>query len=328
VKLAAAALLASGCVVFRAPTVAQRPYWRVTGDDHYAAGCVLGHAVAEKSGREGVGVSLQLRSVRDCRVAIRGAHLAIGGHAVTVPGLPELALAGRSQTYAWLPVRYDGKGEWNADHAGAQLVLDVMIDGQPAPPWTIALHDGMDLGYARDPISADDAPGTVADLATPPAHENGDPARHELPGDPGAVENWIWGAPYIVGGRGRNGDGAGELGFEVRYEHHTLDDVNADAYGEDGQVLFSGGIATQWRNDASTFGVAYAQIGVRGWSKDAGPGEVAIGPVVSLDGRDYGAQLTMRVLVVFPIVMRYTRDGFELMAGIQIPVPYISGSSR
>ena len=137
--------LGPGCVVVRPPDLGERPRWQVIAGDHYDAGCISARAFVRKSGKQGLGIALQLRSRGDCNFAIASGRVALDGHTVDVPGLPTIDLHGRSQLYAWLPVRFDGDAAWNAGRVDATLELAIALDGVPAPAWRLALHDAMEV---------------------------------------------------------------------------------------------------------------------------------------------------------------------------------------
>ena len=179
-------------------------------------------------------------------------------------------------------------------------------------------------------VSRHDAPGDVPDLDQPVERENGDPARHATPDDPGSTETWLWAMPYILTRRGRGGDGATEAGLEVRVERHRLgaghDDLDAPTW-----MLSLGAGAAQWRAGARTIAPAafYAELGLRVLAKDAIPVEIGAGPVAYVADPDVGGQITLRVLLLIPVRIRYmVHSGAEVMVGFQLPVPFFFGSSR
>jgi hypothetical protein len=129
-----------GCVITRPPHLDERPRWQVVGDPHFESPCILGRAFVRKSGKQGIGVSLQLKSRMDCRVQIRG-HLAIGGGDVAIADQPVVEMHGRSLRNLWLPVPFDGNDAWNAGHVDATLALALVVDGVAQPTWSIPIHD-------------------------------------------------------------------------------------------------------------------------------------------------------------------------------------------
>jgi hypothetical protein len=127
VRVAFAVLLA-GCIATRAPRLEERPRWRITtaqGVSTYDGDCFIGSAFIRKSGKQGFGVTLQLKSRMDCTVAITTAKLRFPHRAITLPAIAPITLPGRSLVYAWLPVRFDGNAAWNADRNTATLELAI-----------------------------------------------------------------------------------------------------------------------------------------------------------------------------------------------------------
>ncbi len=139
-RLLLALVLVSGCVVTRPPRVEERPRWSLIAPASYAASCVEAVAWIRKSGKTGIGVSLRLRSRGDCSFAIRSSRFVVGTYAIVTGSLAEIRLPGRSQLYAWLPVKFDNDALWNDDRNDATLELDVTVAGQPAPTWSIPVH--------------------------------------------------------------------------------------------------------------------------------------------------------------------------------------------
>jgi hypothetical protein len=136
---AVALLVVAGCVFTRVPETRERPRWQPTSDARFTSACVDAHAFVRKSGKQGLGLAIQLASHHDCHVRISGTwHL---GGAATRVGPVDVDLHGRSLRYAWLPVAFDGNAAWNAGQVDGQLVLVVDSGEAQAPLWTIALHD-------------------------------------------------------------------------------------------------------------------------------------------------------------------------------------------
>jgi hypothetical protein len=137
--IAITALLA-GCIVTRPPRIDERPRWRLVTPASYVATCALADAWIRKTGKQGIGIALRLRSRGDCTFAIASAHLLVDGKPTGAGSLAPITLPGRSQLYAWLPVRFDNNALWNDDRDDATLELDVVVAGLRAPTWRIPVH--------------------------------------------------------------------------------------------------------------------------------------------------------------------------------------------
>jgi len=130
----------SGCVVVQPPKDSERPRWRVALDMHWAAGCAAGRAFVRKSGNAGIGVAIELRSTRDCRVELTGGRMVWSdGGAVAISPATPIELRGRSLIYEWVPIRFDNDGVWNDDRNRAHLELAYTVDGIAGPPWEVPL---------------------------------------------------------------------------------------------------------------------------------------------------------------------------------------------
>jgi hypothetical protein len=137
IHVRAAMLLAilGGCVVIRPPDVDERPRWRIANGETFDAGCVTARGYIRKSGKQGFGVAIQLRSRGDCTFAVTAARL-VFPHGPTVTATPlTVALTGHSQLYAWLPVPFDNDDAWNSDRNDATLELTTA-----AGVWQLSVH--------------------------------------------------------------------------------------------------------------------------------------------------------------------------------------------
>ena len=123
-----ALVLVTACVVVKPTDVL--PRWRLTGVADLDAGCVLARAFVRKSGKDGFGLAVQLRSRGDCTVTIGRADLvfADGARVAANPGQPRHVLAGRSLIYIWLPIAFDNNAAWNAERNAAVLEIAVGAD--------------------------------------------------------------------------------------------------------------------------------------------------------------------------------------------------------
>src|SRR5688572_9778555 len=131
-------ILASGCVVTQPPKLDARPRWYLQ-QSSLDADCLLGDAFVRKSGKQGIGLALQLRSRTDCAVAIDSVRVAFAKSAVTVPSIAPLQLRGRSLVYAWLPVPFDNNAAWNAERNTATLELAMRVNGKPVT-WQLPME--------------------------------------------------------------------------------------------------------------------------------------------------------------------------------------------
>lgn len=125
-----AILLLAGCVVTRAPKLEERPRWRLAKPSAVLdRDCVIAEAFVRKSGKEGFGVAVQLKSRGDCKVEIIDGTLVFdeGHHEVHIKDLV-FDLEGRSVAYAWVPVAFKNTG----DREHAVLRLSMIVAGKRA----------------------------------------------------------------------------------------------------------------------------------------------------------------------------------------------------
>jgi len=140
---ALAAVCATGCPPRR--YVRDYPRWIADGGRDLRAGCAVADAFVRKSGKEGVGVTVELRSTHDCDARITRATLvfpdgAFPGGARADAALPDQApLVGRSLVYRWLAFRFDGDRAWNAGVRRAVLELELAAGGETRR-WRVPLE--------------------------------------------------------------------------------------------------------------------------------------------------------------------------------------------
>jgi hypothetical protein len=139
VRYAIVAVLA-GCVLIRPPTTEERPRWRVTTNDVLDDDCLIAHALIRTSGRQGIGMALQLRSRMDCVFTTTSAALVFpDGSSLPLAVPPSVELHGRSQLYAWLALGFDNNAVWNRGRNTAVLTFAYTIGGK-AGTWKIGVH--------------------------------------------------------------------------------------------------------------------------------------------------------------------------------------------
>lgn len=140
VRLLVIALLLAGCgdstrprrfprwVV--APTMTQEITWR---------DCAGVRAFVRKSGKQGIGVAVELRSRTDCAVTVPRAELVLDDGTRAAATLVVPPMRGRSLLYLWLPVHFDGDAAFNNGAKAGTLQLDLAIAGVAQPPITVPL---------------------------------------------------------------------------------------------------------------------------------------------------------------------------------------------
>lgn len=137
---AAILVLLVGCVVTRPPNLTERPRWSLLAPAHHAEGCAQADAFIRKSGKTGLGLSIRVRSTSDCTFTITASRIVFGRRAIAAGAVGPIALPGRSQLYAWLPIRFDNDAMWNDDRNDATIELDVAVAAAPTTTWKIPVH--------------------------------------------------------------------------------------------------------------------------------------------------------------------------------------------
>jgi hypothetical protein len=138
VRIALLALV-TGCVVIRPPELTERPRWRITGNDELETDCVSARALVRKSGKQGIGMAVQLRSRMDCTFTPTSVALVLHGETITLATPPPIELRGRSQLYAWLQLGFDNNAVWNRGANDGVLAV-VYTAGAQTGTWQIAMH--------------------------------------------------------------------------------------------------------------------------------------------------------------------------------------------
>jgi hypothetical protein len=130
----------AGCVVVRPPYPAERPRWQLVDSVKQSeVACVIAQPIMRRSGKEGVGVQLMLKSRGDCSVRFTSARLAFAsGNTIAVDVPPAQNLPGHSLLYAWWPIRFDNNAAWNRGENLAELHLAYDIAGKQGE-WTFPM---------------------------------------------------------------------------------------------------------------------------------------------------------------------------------------------
>jgi hypothetical protein len=113
-----------------APAMTQEVTWR---------DCAGVRAFVRKSGKQGIGVAVELRSRTDCAVTVPRAELILDDGTRAAATLEVPPLRGRSLLYLWLPVHFDGDAAFNNGARAGRLELDLAIAGVAQPPIAVPL---------------------------------------------------------------------------------------------------------------------------------------------------------------------------------------------
>lgn len=117
------------------------PRWTLDGGRDLRAGCAIADAFVRKSGKEGIGVALELRSTHDCDVRISDVALVFPDGARARGVVPALTpMVGRSLVYVWIPIRFDGDRAWNEQRLRASLEV-ALTAGADAKQWRIPAEE-------------------------------------------------------------------------------------------------------------------------------------------------------------------------------------------
>lgn len=140
VAVAAAASMATPAPRYHYPR--NYPVWQVESGGSFEGGCVKGEAWVAKSGKQGIGVVLELtpRGDAPCHLTLLGTRLLIGGVDRSKMGCPytfEVPAGGPHQAY--LPFAFDNQAAWNDGHRRGVLELEMITDGMMVGRWSMAL---------------------------------------------------------------------------------------------------------------------------------------------------------------------------------------------
>jgi hypothetical protein len=153
--LALAGALAAGALAGCPPSryVRDYPRWIADGGRDLRVGCAIADAFVRTSGKEGVGVTVEVRSLGDCDARITSAAMVFPGGSRVAAELPDQpALRGRSLVYRWIALPFDGDRAWNDGVRSAALELEVRAGGA-SRRWRIPLTQRFDHRW-RDSWSA------------------------------------------------------------------------------------------------------------------------------------------------------------------------------
>jgi hypothetical protein len=114
------------------------PAWVVTAGEKHTQQCVDLYAWVSKSGKTGLGLSLELRSKGDCMLQITKAELQLEGISVPAADLWDpLDMKGHSLLFAYIPFEFDNNEAWNDELRDGVIELHMTTNGNPGPAWRI-----------------------------------------------------------------------------------------------------------------------------------------------------------------------------------------------
>lgn len=131
--LAGLAIVAAGCITPPAPKPRiSFPFWSVREARGTKVGCAQVIAWVSKSGKDGLGVSVQVASPEaDCPVSIDEASVETSSLSVNASPLPPSRTVAKGEVVrAYLPFLFDNEAAWNRGDLEAKLVLHVTAGGE------------------------------------------------------------------------------------------------------------------------------------------------------------------------------------------------------
>lgn len=304
-------LLVGGCIVHdRVQTLA---HWQ-GAPSSYDIGCVTAAPFVRKTGKDGVGISLRLKSHGDCVVAIGKSqlHFVHAGIVDVSQGGQRYELKGNSVIDAWLPMLFDDNEAWNDGRNRAELFMEVQAGG---------IDGRVKLDMTQDGGDGTNAVG-IANLGEPMKFEKGDPTKFEEAAEPDWWSLDLWAMPYFLWGHGREhaSIASRETGIDLHFEGATNRYAKDASWGITATVPFA-----QWGPNRHTdaLGALGLEVDYRWTFFDAG-----VGPATYLSSTEMGVQASIR----FPFGMfrmRYmATSGIEVLAGFQLPFPMVYARSK
>lgn len=114
------------------------PAWIATGGERHTQQCVDLYAWVSKSGKTGVGLSLELRSRGDCMLEVTRAELQLDGLTVPAADLWDpMDMKGHSLLFAYIPFEFDNNEAWNDERRDGVIELHLTTNGNAGEPWRI-----------------------------------------------------------------------------------------------------------------------------------------------------------------------------------------------
>jgi hypothetical protein len=172
----------AACIATSQPLTRGYPEWKLeAGKQHI--GCARLEVWVSKSGKEGVGVNVQVDSTgaERCHVEILSATLDVGGEKVSLATRPRAENLGEVPVIWYLPFAFDNEKAWNEERRSGTLSLDVMTSGGAGRLETRMKHEWGSPHVMRRRFT----PDAGSPYALPP---RSDQAYELEPKDAGAIE--------------------------------------------------------------------------------------------------------------------------------------------
>jgi len=160
-----AAVLAAGLATMattRLPKERAYPRWAPAAPAERRMACAVAELWVTRSGKEGLGVVLELGSgAATCPVHLLAAELRLPSGAVAAAALPgPLVVGPLMPERVWLAFPFDGDASWNAGQRSATLHLAFRVDGHDEA-WSVPLSSAIE-GGAQIRIPPDERRGAGA----------------------------------------------------------------------------------------------------------------------------------------------------------------------
>jgi hypothetical protein len=110
------------------------PAWELTGKGPWPVGCATVDAWVSKSGKQGVGLTLELRAATagSCEVRVQRTSIEIAGRTIEASQLPDAVRVDTRPRQLYLPFAFDNEASWNRKELAAVLTVDLSAGGQAA----------------------------------------------------------------------------------------------------------------------------------------------------------------------------------------------------
>lgn len=139
---------ALACMATPAPQYPRNyPAWTLTSGQTQTMGCAHGKAWVSKSGKTGVGLSLQVtRKAQPCAVRFQSARLVLDG----APPVPSSRVPNEGDSVLYIPFPFDNNRMWNNEIRSGTFELALRINGEPVT-WSLGAVHRLDGFHVHQP---------------------------------------------------------------------------------------------------------------------------------------------------------------------------------